>query len=313
MERPELALTVVVALLGCAGGSEPETAEGPVLPVVHAAAADLGQFAPNARIVDLTVLIGEDLPAHWGANPPFARWTNNWFEKSKNVYSTTAVNSVGPYYSQRYVIDEHTGTQTDFPAHFVPPPDSGLPNAGPQGVVTGDKYPLGRMMGPAVVIDVTDIRDGAEPGFSAPITVERIQQWEADNGDIQAGDVVLFYSGYSDAYYKPFPEGSRFTYDPVVMKSAPGWPAPTPGVMDYLHEKGVWHLGIDGASMGPVENGQPTHLAGLNHGMSWEESLINLGELPTRGAYYIALPIKVVDQSGSPTRAIALVPGSGAQ
>jgi kynurenine formamidase len=42
--------------------------------------------------------------------------------------------------------------------------------------------------------------------------------------------------------------------------------------------------------------------------MSWEEMLIGLGKLPPRGAFYIALGIKVVDQSGSPTRAVALAP-----
>jgi len=307
MNRPAL-LAVFALIWGCS--APPEAVRSALDPslVAEAATHDLGALAGQARIVDLTVLIGEDLPAHWGANPPFARWTNNWFTKDRNVYDTTAVNSVGPYYSQRYVLDEHTGTQSDFPAHFVPPPDSGLPGAGPQGLVTGDKYPLSRMTGPAVVIDVTDIRDEAEPGFSAPITVERIQAWEAENGAVEAGDVVLFYSGYSDAYYKTFPEGARLTYEPVVLKSAPGWPSPTPEVMDYLHNKGVWHMGTDGPSMGPVENGQPTHLAGLSLGMSWEELLINLGELPTRGAYYIALPLKVVDQSGSPSRAIAFVP-----
>ena len=65
--------------------------------------------------------------------------------------------------------------------------------------------------------------------------------------------------------------------------------------------------------MGPVEGGQLTHVAGLQHGMSWEELLTNLGELPTRGAYYIALPLKIVDQSGSPTRAVAFVPNEGAE
>lgn len=78
--------------------------------------------------------------------------------------------------------------------------------------------------------------------------------------------------------------------------------------MDYLREKGVWHLGTDGASMGYAEGGQPTHLAGLSKGMSWEELLINLDQLPPRGAYYVALPLKIVDQSGSPTRAVAFVP-----
>jgi kynurenine formamidase len=302
------AAAVSLASISCSPTSEPQPSSS-IPPIIEAAGPDLGAIAGKTRIVDLTVLISETLPAHWGANPPFARWTNNWFDVMKNQYGRPSAPSAGPYYSQRYVIDEHTGTQTDFPAHFVPPPGSGLPNAGPMGEVTGDKYPLSRLLGPAVVIDVSDIRDAAEPGFSAPITLERIQTWEAEHGEIQGGDVVLFHSGYSDAYYKPFPEGSRLTMDPVVLKTQPCWPSPTPEVMPYLHSKGVWHLGTDGASMGPCENGQPTHLAGLELGMSWEELLTNLGELPTRGAYYVALPIKVVDQSGSPTRAIAFAPG----
>ncbi len=305
MQARFFALTSLVVLVSSCGSQPADSEPVSVTPVARAANLPAME---SARIVDLTVLISETLPAHWGANAPFARWTNNWFEVPANDYGTPSAPSVGPYYSQRYVIDEHTGTQTDFPAHFVPPPDSGLEFAGPQGAVTGDKYPLDRLMGPAVVIDVTNIRDQAEPGKSARITVERIQAWEADNGEIEPGNVVLFHSGYSDAYYKPMPEGQRLTYEPVVLASKPGWPAPTPEVMEYLHEKGVWHLGTDGASMGYADGGQPTHLAGLQHGMSWEELLINLGELPTRGAYYVALPLKVVDQSGSPTRAIAFVP-----
>lgn len=303
---PAVAL-VALALAGCA------PAPGPSDPSSDAAATSGNVRSPSAlagdsRIVDLTVLVSESLPAHWGANPPFARWTNNWFEVLTNEYGTPYTPSAAPYYSQRFVIDEHTGTQTDFPAHFVPPPDSGLPHAGPMGSLTGDKYPLSRMMGPAAVIDVTDIRDAAEPGRSAPITVERIQAWEAEMGEIQAGEVVLFHSGYSDTYYKPLPDGMRFTFEPLVLKSAPGWPAPTPEAVEYLHGKGVWHLGTDGASMGPVQDGLPTHVAGLQHGMSWEELLTNLGALPARGAYYVALPLKIVDQSGSPSRAIAYVP-----
>lgn len=275
---------------------------------IGTSAASLDSAAQAGRVVDLTVLLAETLPAHWGSNPPFARWTNNWFEQTNNAYGSPAAGSAGPFYSQRFVLDEHTGTQTDFPAHFVPPPDSGLPHASPMGAVTGDKYPLNRMMGPAAVIDVTDLRDAAEPGFSAPITVDRIQAWESEHGAIQPGEVVLFHSGYSDAYYRPLPEGTRMTMAPLVLKTAPGWPAPTPEAVKYLFEKGVWHLGTDGASMGPVEDGQPTHLAGLQQGMSWEELLTNLGELPVRGAFYIALPLKIVDQSGAPTRAIALLP-----
>jgi len=299
----------VVILSGCARAPR-ESADESLLPIVEAAGPDLAAIAGKSRIVDLTVLLSETLPGHWGANPPLQRWTNNWFEPLRNGYGTISSPSEGPYYSQRYVIDEHTGTQTDFPAHFIPPPDSGLPFAGPMGLLTGDKYPLSRMMGPAAVINVTAIRDQAEPGKSARITVDMIKAFEAEHGEIQAGDVVLFHSGYTDAYYKPLPEGLRMTFEPVVAKTKPGWPSPEPEAVAYLQSKGVWHLGTDGPSMGYAEGGQPTHVAGLEHGMSWEEMLINLGELPPRGAYYLALPLKVADQSGSTTRAIAFVPNA---
>ncbi|MYC66806.1 MAG: cyclase family protein [Acidobacteriia bacterium] len=315
--RPSLAACAASALLllalHCTSKEDPRSSPaagvGAGFDEAAIEAGSAGEFTGRARrVVDLTVLLAETLPAHWGSNPPFARWTNNWFEQPTNVYGSPASGSNGPYYSQRFVLDEHTGTQTDFPAHFVPPPDSGLPHASPMGAITGDKYPLSRLMGPAVVIDVTDLRDAAEPGFSAPISVERIQTWESEHGSIQSGEVVLFHSGYSDAYYKPLPEGARMTMEPLVLKTAPGWPAPTPEAVKYLFDRGVWHLGTDGASMGPVEDGQPTHLAGLQQGMSWEELLTNLGELPVRGAFYIALPLKVADQSGARTRAIALLP-----
>ena len=260
------------------------------------------------ELVDLSVTVSETLPAHWASNPPLQRWTYNWFKAGKNAYGTVSAPSEGPYYAQRYVIDEHTGTQTDFPAHFIPPPDSRLPHAGPMGLLTGDKYPLERMMGPAAVINVTSQVDGRENGKSEVITVAAIQQWEKTNGEIRAGEVVLFSSGYTDKYYRPLPEGLRLTFEPVTLKTKPGWPAPAPEVMDYLRRKGVWHLGTDGPSMGPAEGGQAVHVAGLRHGMSWEETLIGLGRLPARGAFYIALPLKVVDQSGSPARAVAFVP-----
>jgi kynurenine formamidase len=301
------ALVCAVALLIACGPPAKQEAPTP------AGAAALPEMAPNALftgygVVDLSVTVAENMPAHWGSLPPFQRWTYNWFAAKKNEYGTQFVASEGPYYGQRYVIDEHTGTQTDFPAHFVPPPGSGLPHAGPMGAVTGEKYPLDRMMGPAAVIDVTDLRDRGEPGKSALIPLDRIQAWEKQHGDIRPGDVVLFHSGYSDAYYKPLPEGLRMTYEVIVTKTKPGWPAPSVEVMRYLRSKGVWHMGTDGPSMGPAEGGQAVHLAGLEQGMSWEEMLTNLGSLPARGAVYIALGVKVVNQSGAITRAIAFVP-----
>ena len=121
----------------------------------------------KSRVVDLTVTTSETLPANWADMPRFQRWTYNWFTPLKNAYGEVISPSEGPYYGQRYVIDEHTGTQVDFPAHFIPPSDSKLPFAGEQGRVTGDKYPLERLMGFAVVIDVTSLLDKA-PAEESP-------------------------------------------------------------------------------------------------------------------------------------------------
>jgi kynurenine formamidase len=282
-----------------------------VLPPAAAAHAQsagdqIANAMSNAEVVDLTVLISEQLPAHWPTHAPFQRWTFNWFKPVGSSYNDNLAQSVFPYYGQRYVIDEHTGTQTDCPAHFIPPEGSGVPFAGPAGKMTCDKVPPSQWMGPAAVIDVRSILDQAPNGTSPVITLKMVQDWEAKNGALKAGEVVLFYSGYSDKYYKPFPEGNRLAFDPLLLGTKPGWPAPSPETMEYLHSKGIAHAGTDGPSMGHVEGGQATHVAGLQHGMTWDELLTNLGQLPARGAFYISLHPKIVDASGGMARAIGI-------
>lgn len=292
--------------------------------------AEIAAAVAGGEVVDLTVTVSENYPAHWPFHPPFRRWTMNWFKKEPGPYTQNPliaaggkadtirenqVQSVFPYYSQQYVIDDHTGTQADFPAHFVPPEGSGIEFANKSGWMTGDKYPVDRMMGAAVVIDVRDILDKAEGGKSPLITVDMIKADEAANGEIEAGNVVLFHSGYDDAYYKPFPEGNRLAWDPLVNGDVPAWPAPTPEAVIYLAEKGVTHLGIDSPSMGPAGymwNDRPmaqmAHVEFLKRGGSWTEFLRNVGQLPARGAYFISLSAKIVDMSGGLTRAIAIKP-----
>ena len=274
----------------------------------------------DSKLIDLTVTVSENYPAHWPTHAPFERWTFNWFTPLDGPYSHNptphqghgmnrpGVPSTFPYFGQRYVIDDHTGTQADFPAHFIPPAGSGLEYASDKGWLTGDKYPLRHQMGPAVVIDLRQIRDKAAPGTSPKITKAMIMADEKRHGPIQPGDVVLFYSGYSDAYYKPLPQGNRLAFDPLIVKNVPGWPAPTLKAIEYLAEKGVMHMATDGPSMGPVEGGRDVHVAFLKYGGSWTEFTTGLGQLPARGAYFISLSAKIVDMSGGLTRAIAIAP-----
>jgi kynurenine formamidase len=317
----ELILCLIIAALGA-----PATATA-------APGDEIAKIVGSGEVVDLTVTISEDYPAHWPYHPPFKRWIMNWFKKQPGPYSSSPrqavggpgdtihedlVQSVAPYYSQQYVIDDHTGTQIDYPAHFIPPPGSGMPFESEMGWMTGDKYPLENQMGPAVVIDVRSILDKAPNAKSPLITVDMIKADEAKNGEIKKGDVVIFYSGYDDKYYKPFPEGNRLAWDPIVAGTAPAWPAPDPDAVEYLAKKGVRHLAIDSPSMGPwgfEYQGRPmaqmTHVNFLKYGGSWTEFCRNVGQLPARGAYFISLSTKIVDISGGLTRAIAIKPKGG--
>jgi len=250
--------------------------------------------AAEPAVVDLSLTVAADLPCVWPVGmTPLA------------VVPTASFGRSGRH-RDMLVIDEHTGTQWDAPAHFVPPPDSGLDGAGPMGAVTGDKVPAWQFCGEACVIDLTRHRDEAAPGESFLIGPEHVREWELAHRPVGPGDVVCFRTGYTDAYYKPFPAGERFVSD-ALRKKTPGWAAPKPETMTYLADRGVKTLAIDGASMGPLPNlAVATHRAGGSRGMVWVECATNLGSLPATGSFVALLPAKHAGGSGGECRLLAV-------
>ena len=249
---------------------------------------------PADQVHDLALLVSPELPCVWPVGmTPMA------------IVTTKSI-GLSDSYREMLIIDEHTGTQWDAPAHFVPPPDSGLPGAGPYGLISGEKVPVWQFCGEAIVIDVTKERDNAPAGSSFLIHPELVKAWEKSHRDLRFGDVVLFRSGYTDQYYLPFPEGDRFVSVPL-RKGSPGWPAPHADTMEYIGSKGVKTLGLDSASMGPLPDlAVATHQAGGKLGMVWIECGTNLGKLPETGAFYAMLPAKHADGSGGECRPIAI-------
>src|SRR6476646_5955775 len=60
--------------------------------------------------------------------------------------------------------------------------------------------------------------------------------------------------------------------------------------------------------MGPLPDlSEPTHYAGLKHGMIWTESATGLGALPPTGAFYCMIGPKHVGDPYSEGRAFAVV------
>ncbi|MDA1015184.1 MAG: cyclase family protein, partial [Planctomycetota bacterium] len=214
-----------------------------------------------------------------------------------------------PYNIDVLTIDGNTGTQLDVPPHSVARPELKLPNSGKFGHAFTHVIEPWQFGGEACVVDIRDLLDQAAKGVSPLVRAKHVQRFENQHRAVGFGDVVLFRSGYSDKYYRPFPAGHRFIAAALERKS-PGYPNPDPDCMEYLASKKVMILGTDSASMGPLPNlAEPTHYAGLEHGMVWTESATRLGELPATGAFYCTLGPRHRDGPYGEIRAFSIVGG----
>jgi isatin hydrolase len=259
------------------------------------------------RVADLTLLLDETMPSTWPGHMPYRATVWSWFAERAADPQPVHPKGGGHYQTRWLVIDEHTGTHVDAPRHFIPPPGSGLPHAGPGGDIGVADLPLLATSGPAAVIDVSDLDGQAEPGHSPVIAPGHVTASEAEHGALRPGDVVLFRTGW-DARYRPGPDGDAYGADVLTTARAAGWPAPVPETMDLLRDRGVTCVGTDGLSMGPAEGGAPTHLAALPHGILFVEALTGLAQLPPRGAYFLFLPLRLHGGTGAPGRALAVLP-----
>ncbi|MBX7168012.1 MAG: cyclase family protein [Pirellulales bacterium] len=263
------------------------------VPAVRAAEAEGPQF------VDHSLLVAADYPCTWPAYP-FPR------------FELIPQRRPGPdsaYHIDALLIDGNTGTQCDVPPHSVAREELKREKSGPFGTAYIDRIEPWQFGGEACVIDVRDLLDQAPKGVSPLVTPEHVARFEKQHRPLKFGDVALFRSGYSDAYYRPLPEGNRYIAA-ALDRTAPGYPDPNPECMEYLAQRGVMTLGTDSASMGPLpELAEPTHYAGLKHGMIWTESATNLGALPPTGAFYCMLPPKHEGGPYGEARAFSIVGG----
>ena len=122
------------------------------------------------KVVDLTQPLGPSTPVI-GLPPMFAP------SPGATIDVISRYDDKGPaWYWNTIRMGEHTGTHFDAPVHWITGKD--LPNN------ACDTIPASRFIGAACVIDVTsDVTHN--PDFL--LTVERLEQWEANHGRIPAG------------------------------------------------------------------------------------------------------------------------------
>jgi kynurenine formamidase len=201
----------------------------------------------------------------------------------------------GYYYAANdFATSEHGGTHIDSPIHFA------------QGRQTVDQIPLERLIGAAVVIDVTE---AAAKDADYQVTSEDIERAEARHGRIPDGAILLIRTGYASRW----PDAA--TYLGTAERGAAAvaklhFPGLHPGAAGWLiANRSISAIGIDTAS---IDYGQSTlfesHRALFAKDIPAFENLTNLDRLPARGAHVIALPMKIAGGSGAPLRAIAIVP-----
>lgn len=238
----------------------------------------------EARLVDLTHAFNSQT-LYWPTSP-------SAFELERLAFGMT---EAGYFYSANALsTPEHGGTHLDAPIHFS---ETGM---------AAHEVPLARLVGPAVVIDVSAQAE-ADPDYR--LTRDDVLAFEREHGRIEPGTIVLLRTGWS----RFWPRAREYLGDD------------TPGDASNLHfpsfgeeaarllvdERQVAVIGADVAS---IDYGASTdfvvHRLAAAQNVAGLENLTNLDELPPTGAVLIALPMKIEGGSGGPLRAIAIVPAT---
>lgn len=244
------------------------------------------------RVVDLTQSLHEGTPIIQ-LPEPFAN--SPGFE----MHVVSRYDDKGPaWYWNWFSMGEHTGTHIDAPRHWI----TGKANDGV------DEIPPEHLVAPAVVIDV---HEKVESNPDYLLRLEDIQDWERVHGLVPENCWVLMRTGWS-----------RYGNDPekflnVGTDGRPHWPGFSEESATFFTRErsvlgvGTEAVGTDAGSAAAHDPPFPNHSIMHGGGRYGLTSLINLDQLPPTGSLLIAAPLKIRGGSGSPARALALVPAQG--
>ena len=242
----------------------------------------------SIQVVDLTQPLSEDTPIIQ-LPPPFAN-TIPWRMRELSRYDDR-----GPaWYWNTFEGGEHLGTHFDAPIHWA---------TGRDGEDVS-QVPVRNLIGPAVVIDRSE-EAAADPDFL--LRVEDVRAWEADHGPLPEGGWLLYRTGWDarandQAAYLNANETGPHT--PGVDVECARWLAEEAPILGF----GVETVGTDAGAAHSFDPAFPCHAFLLGAGRYGLTQLANLAQLPPTGAVLMVAPLRIVGGSGSPCRALALVP-----
>jgi kynurenine formamidase len=240
-------------------------------------------------LVDLTQTLSPDfptivLPPEMGQARPF------------RMEEISRYDERGPArYWNNVSFGEHTGTHFDAPIHWIS--GRNRPNN------SCDTLLVEHFIAPACIVDCSA---DAKADADFLLTVGHLKAWEKRHGRIPAGAWVLMRTDWSKRA------------DPVAYQNLDDTgqhtPGPDPDCVRFLVQErdvlgfGTETIGTDAGQAAHLKPPYPCHYYMHGAGKYGLQCLCNLDRLPATGALIVAAPLKILEGSGSPLRAFAIVP-----
>ncbi|MCD8140517.1 MAG: cyclase family protein [Planctomycetaceae bacterium] len=222
---------------------------------------------------DLSPLLENGIP-RWPTHPPL-------------VVNPTVTHEHDGYYCQTVFMPEHIGSHVDAPAHIH----------ATMMDHTIDTVPATKLIAPAVVYPLYKL----DPAPGVRITADQVLKLEEEMGDAVGKDEIALFAYGWDSHAKNDKTWKDYTYNSPGLDEA---------VIEMFYKRGIRAAGSDTISLDqPIKDFDEGYSFGhekyfLPNGILIMEGLVKLTELPPR-VFFCALPLKIVNGSGSPIRCVA--------
>lgn len=247
----------------------------------------------SIRLVDLTQPLDEDTPLI--RLPPKLPQMPHMKVHTGARYSDTP--AAGPPEQPDawnwMTLGEHTGTHFDAPIHWY----TG------RGGLDVASVPLGQLVAPAVVLDVTQ-KVAADSDYL--VSIEDVRQFEARVCPLPEAGWLLVRTGW----------GSRAHDEELFLnynEGAPSWPGLEPACAEWLANQtsvigvGVETVSTDAGRAPTFEPMAPAHHYLHGAGKYGLTQLANMQLLTEKNVVLVVAPLRLVGGTGSPARVIALI------
>jgi kynurenine formamidase len=229
------------------------------------------------ELIDLSQEIYEGMPVFGMHQKTFFMLNQTHEQNMKNTGSKTL-----GFAARNMLISEHGPTHCDAVWEYNP--------SGP----TIEKMDMKLFWGDAICLDLSHI---LYPNF---FEIKDFEEALKKHGlDIRKGDVVLMYSGHFERTYPDKDYGGLNSRHAGISYAAAEW----------LAKQGVVNIGVDAPAIDltPDDLDYSGHWVCGKFGITNTENLCNLDKVVGKRFFYLGLPLRIRDGSGSPIRAVALI------